>query len=237
MRLRSTAHRVRAPMKTQLARCAVIVAGFMSAAAVFAQLARPAATAPSAVPGKVAILIKGEATLYLNGKKIGDVKDYQPVQFPAKVSVGDLITLRAKSPFSYRAFRVAFIHDDGKVDDFEDVRVLGDVPAEKVDARAVAAAPKAANGKADPKFEPNWQQMGITTKVHPLGLPERGKWCTFGLVVHLDPADHRGSPPAPAPATEPTPPSIFDDAPTSRGPAPATRPTPPSIFDEPPARK
>jgi len=135
----------------------------------------------------IALIIKGEAKVYLNAREIvgSNLGINLLANYPVRFSEGDIIVIRARSSFVYRAFRVGLTQHDGKAMAIADLRVLGDVPVDSISAQSVAKAPRAPTGSNDGALDPPWHQAGFDDIVQPYGLLEKDRWYTYAAIVRV----------------------------------------------------
>jgi tetratricopeptide (TPR) repeat protein len=134
------------------------------------------------VPGNLVFAIKGEATIYLNGRKVGASGSDSSTVIPTSLQKGDLIVIRARSSFVYRAFALAFIPEDGQLRQFA-AGILPDGAPEKISVQDASGAQAAPKGRSDGGIERALSEAGVEETVRTFGLPDKGKWTLFAVVV------------------------------------------------------
>jgi hypothetical protein len=140
------------------------------------------AVTDSAIHGKLAFIVKGEATLFLDNQKIGTAKSEAGILLPLTLRKGDILSIRAKSDKVYRSFRIGFIPDAGKPYSFSGVKLLNGQP-DMVAIGAVENAPAAPKGRTTPELDPFWTKQGLSDQDGFVGLPDKGRLFVFAVLI------------------------------------------------------
>ena len=140
------------------------------------------AVTSTAVHGKLAFIIKGEASLFLDNEKIGTAKSDAGILLSLNLRKGDILSIRAKSDKVYRSFRIGFIPDTGKPYTFSGLKLLNGQP-DMVLAGAVENAPAAPKGRTTAELDPFWTKLGLSDQDAFVGLPDKGRLCVFAVLI------------------------------------------------------
>lgn len=135
------------------------------------------------ISGKIAFISKGDAVISLNSKEIGRSGNGEHLLIPVTIRKGDVITVRAQSPFVYRAFRIGFIPEHGLSLTFSNVKLMNGLP-ETIKPADVIAAPFAPGGAQDGGLNPFWNQIGLSDRDPVFGLPEKNREFVFCVLIN-----------------------------------------------------